>query len=336
LFIFLILNAENQITSFIGGDYTVSTRIIFPSIYCSKRITPNRNLYNSAASFIENPAGLAYIKKTIYSSKIVPTVLIDPDLLFKVYDSNGIDGISTRVVDKILDNLASADLQPTYPTTNVLGGQAGGLQQLTVTIPNSYGTAGVNFQRDFLLDFEMNGNGANGILEDITEDEVTKVVLDVETAASLDLAMNSINIGFGRMITDELSVGVGSSIIYTNFKGSFDVLFEGMLRQYGGNADVSFAFNDPVDADNFRNTLNSSIDFDLEAHSLKVFAGANYLYNDFFFSTSIKSPSKNDLNGDFKIIQHALGAVNPEAFTPGSDLDRSQIRAVPSRLPLTS
>ena len=317
--IIVFLNAENKITTFIGGDYKISTKLYCPSIYSSHQILKGQNRYNSVSSFINNPAGLAFIESPIYATKFAPSFSLNPDTFYSIYDSNGINGKVATIVDEVIDNMSDPELVPDYPDMNIDSGQSGGFQQFSAAIPNRYGTIGINFQRDFYLDFAMTGNGSSGILEDIADDEVTKVALDVEMFSDFEIEMNSINLGFGRKISDKIYVGGGSSLISTKFNGRFDTLIDGMIRQYGGNADVSFAFNDPTDANNFRNTLNSSIDINLDAKTLKIFTGINYFYDDYLFSFTFKSPSKSKLNGEVNIVQHVLGAINPEAFSADSD-----------------
>ena len=50
-----------------------------------------------------------------------------------------------------------------------------------------------------------------------------------------------------------------------------------------------------------------------------MFSGINYNYKGNLLSLTFKSANRNSLNGDFNIVQHSLGAVNPDAFDPGSD-----------------
>ena len=312
LFFIITICAENKISIFEGGNHSVKSQLYLKNPFGTNRFYTE--LQKSPTAFTVNPANLAFVKTKIIEIETTPSISSSLNNFYnpksKIND----------IVDNVIDSFADDNLSPNYPKTNIEGGQKGGVQNFVMAIPvHNYGAFGFSFSNDFHFDFDYIGNGMGGVLQDSTNSEITKVAMDVDMFSNLNISINKFDVGFGGEIYENLSFGGEISWLNSSIEGNFDAQFEGIIRQYGGNADVEFTFNHPLDAENFRNTLDDSIRVNLEANAFRFTTGLNYRYEKYFFGLSFKPKAKADLKGNFQIAQHTLGALNTDALTGDSD-----------------
>ncbi|MBT7469413.1 MAG: hypothetical protein HN692_03295 [Candidatus Cloacimonetes bacterium] len=309
LFFTIILYAENKISIFEGGNHSVKSHLYLKNPFAKNRFYTD--LQKSPTGFTVNPANLAFVKTKMFEIEMTPSISLN---LNNLYDPQSkINGI----VDDVLDSFADDNLSLNYPKTSIEGGQKGGIQNFAMAFPiQNYGALGFSFSNDFHFDFNYIGNGMGGVLRDSTNTEVTKVAMDIDIFSNLSIDINKLNLGFGGKIYENLTFGTEIGWLNSSFDGNFDAQFEGIIRQYSESSDVTFIFND---AENFRNTLDDSIRINLNANALRFTTGLNYQYEKYLFGLSFKPKTKADLNGNFQIIQHTLGALNTDALTGDSD-----------------
>lgn len=218
-------------------------------------------------------------------------------------------------VDNGIEDMKSEDLEPTYPEVDIFGGQIGGLNGFAASFSQTeFGSWGIAFHKPLMLDFELIGNGISVTIKDTSTNsdgnlETTLVPLGIELFSNLNIDFSQVDIGFGRKISDDLSVGIGVNFLDCNIVSNLTAKINGMIRQTGGDIDINVAFNDPNVS--YRNTLNDSIEIDFHKNLFGAKLACSYKPNNWLYLDAVYNlPRKANLNGSLRIVQHTLGALN--------------------------
>ncbi|MBN2461206.1 MAG: hypothetical protein JXB60_06325 [Candidatus Cloacimonetes bacterium] len=327
------LSAYNQITSLQGGSHRITG-----SIYCSYftgAVAGLAQFGNSVSSLSTdpvmaavNPAALARIGAKRLCLEITPPFL---------FNLNGIYDVNPVIKDHI-DDIKILQDDIIYPFIDLEGGQVGGLNTMAFSYPVSdRDNLGFSYHTPLLIDLDVIGNGMSGTFYDTDDGDTTRVALSGELYGKFKAGSHTLDIAYARKFSDRIAGGLALNIMNFTFNGDLALVIDGTIRRCGEDTDITKSFNDPVDGANFRNTLNDSARCDVKGKIITATLGINYLVSQRIMLDFVLSlPSRKDLQGDFLLVKHSLGAVDIRGLTDEEVelLDQTQIE--PSRMTYTN
>ncbi len=311
--------AENEITSFIGGNHYFNVRLNTNILTgTNARIASFGNspssMLASPAMIGNNPASIGYLKNNSFELEFLPPVMMNIGNLYGGFQ----DKINTTVDDAIAD-MKSADLQPVYPGVEMITGQPAKINSLSMIWNlNRYGNFGISYNN--LFDLNLNGviNGLSFQASDISiveeggdsHEEKTIVPLAVEALINMKMKYHTANFVWGkRFLDDQYSIGIGINVLAADIDISEETLIDGIIRQTGGSADITAVFNDP--SADYRNSMNIEMESGFSKKMIRPKLGVSYHpAENFYFDMSIITKSRMLMDGALEISQHNLGALN--------------------------
>ncbi len=325
MILFTSLFAENKITTFNGGKHNMNLSLY--NSFLAGITAKSRNYGSTVSSAVKdpalnilNPAGLAFIKKSMISFDLAPGFSINMGSFIK-------NNVETSVDDILKDNQAD-NIEKKYPDVDLFTGQSGWLNQLSVTtVTDKIGNFGFTWYRPFELSLDYTGNNLQFIVQDSVLKnpnqpseyvETTILPLSIEIFANSKITMQTANISWGKCIKDDLSMGLGVNFNKIQIQGSLDGKIGGFIRQFGGDTDINVAFDDPNVY--YRNTMNDS----LNANFYNNFYGFNLATTwipseKYILDMVFNMPRSSKLKGDLYLVQHTLGALNMGYDKDGPD-----------------
>ncbi len=311
--------AENEITSFIGGNHYFNVRLNTNLLTgTNARIASYGNspssMLASPAMIGNNPASIGYLKDNYFEIEFLPPVMMNIGNLYGGFQ----DKINTTVDDAIAD-MKSADLQPVYPGVEMITGQPAKINSLSVIWNlKQYGNLGMSYNS--LFDLNINGviNGLSFQASDISivdeggdsHEEKTIVPLAVEALINMRMKYHTADFVWGKgFLDDRYSVGIGINVLAADIDISEETLIDGIIRQTGGSADITAAFNDP--SADYRNSMNINIESGFSKKMVRPKLGVSYHpVENYYFDLTFIGNGRMKMDGDLEIIQHDLGALN--------------------------
>lgn len=322
----------SSINGFEGGDFSIKFGSYINGLTgSSSQISNLGNTISSATtdpfSFTSSPASIS-TKQRVFSLEILPPVYINPSAMYDIGNK----------VDNRIKSISSIGNEAIYPNFDIKIGQTGGFKNFaynfTVQEKNRFGVA---LQKALYLDFEMLGNGIEAIFEEESAGDTTRVFLNSDLYSNLNIDVNSVNLGWSRKINQAINLGFGFNIMHGKMASEASFLINGAIRQQGEETDIYQTFNNPVDAQYFRNTLNDSLLADLEFSLVSPILGMNYRPQEFLlFDMAISIPVSSKIRGDLEIVTHTLGALDVVSLLDGGDDLLDVTKFDPSKMTYTN
>lgn len=322
----------SSINGFEGGDFKIKFGSYINGFTGSS--SQMANLGNSISSvstdpfsFSSNPASLTS-KQRLFSLEIGPPVYLNPSAIYDIGNK----------VDNKINSISSIGDDAVYPDFDIKIGQTGGLKNFAYTFSvQEKNNFGFSVHKAFYLDFSLLGNGLKAIFEEESGGDTTRVFLNSDLYSNLNIDVNSVDLGWSHKIKQNLVLGMGLNIMHGKMVSDATLLINGAIRQQGEETDIYQTFNNPIDAQYFRNTLNDSISSDLGFVLVSPILGMNYQPREYFlFDMALRIPVSSKITGDMEFVTHTLGALDAAAILDGADdlLDITQFD--PSKMTYTN
>jgi len=322
----------SSVNGFEGGDFKIKIGTYINGFTGSSSQLANLGNTISSTStdpfaFTNNPAAITGYDR-LFSLEIAAPLYLDPSAF---YD------LENKVENKI-NTLSSIGDDAVYPGLNMKIGQRGGFKNFAYNFSvQDKHRFGIAMQKAFYLDFELLGNGMKGIFEEESGGDTTRVFLNSDLYSNLNIDVNSVNLCWARTINQTLNLGIGLDILQGKIASDATLLINGAIRQQGAEADIYQTFENPVDAQYFRNTLNDSIFADLDFNLISPQAGLNYQpHENIYLDLVVQIPVSAKINGEIDVVTHTLSALDAEELIAGGDdiLDITQFD--PSKMTFTN
>jgi hypothetical protein len=142
------------------------------------------------------------------------------------------------------------------------------------------------------------------------------VVLGNDFGAAARIELTQTRLGYVYKLDNGINLGAGIDLLNLEIAGDGYSKTEGFIRQYGGDTDISQAFNDPVDSQYFQNTLDNEWEVNYEELLAGFNGGLTYQIGEYsLIDIGLSQPYQQELSGESVGIVHSLGAVDYEALT---------------------
>ena len=274
---------------------------------------------NHAGQFRENPALLAASEDNTIKTSISPGIKIDAGSLYPNFRSN-----INEELESLVSGVKSDSLEIGFPEMDLHLAQAGGIRELTSKIETGKGGCwGISMWKPLVLGGAITGNSFLMTLRTdagIREEEETKIVLGNDFRIGMNIEMSQIRTGYVHRLNNGINIGLGFDILNLQIEGDGYTRTEGFIRQFGGDTDISQAFNDPQDSQYFRNTLDNVWQSDFEETLLGFNGGLSYQIGErTLIDLGISQPYHQEVSGNSELIVHGLGAVNYESLIGESE-----------------
>jgi len=322
----------SSVNGFEGGDFNIKIGTYINGFTGgSSRLANLGNTISSTSTdpftFLTNPAAITTSNR-LFSLEIAAPLYLDPSAFYDLENK----------VENRINTLSSIGDDAVYPGLDMKLGQTGGFKNFaynfSVQDNNRFGIA---LQKAFYLDFELLGNGMKGIFEEESGGDTTRVFLNSDLYSKLNIDVNSVNLGWSRSINPSLNIGAGFNVMHGKIESDATLLINGSIRQQGEEADIYQTFNNPTDAQYFRNTLNDSIYADLDFNLISPILGLNYKpHTSIFLDLTLRIPVSTRISGEMEIVTHTLAALDADELIEGGDdiLDITQFD--PSKMTFTN
>jgi len=313
----LMLHSDSTISEFEGGKHRLKARILTSFLTGPNAATAIFG--NTASSILEdpllmakNPAALTCLKKQKISLEIIPPFLFN---LNTIYDFN-------PSIEEMIDEIDALAQDRVYPRVDPVVGQIAGLNSIALNLKlNDILYLGVAYQKLLEMDVDLISNGISGVLTDSSSDDTTRVVLSGDLYSGIRTDLNRLDLAMATKIIPELSIGAGLAIVDSDLNGHLTAEIDGIIRRFGDESDITQSFNNPIDAQNFRNTLNDSIRVSFRTKLFLPKLGISYnLKENFVFDAVYNFRARKETSGNLYMVKHFLGAVDPDGLTD-SDID---------------
>lgn len=274
---------------------------------------------NQAGQFRENPALLAVSEDNTIKTSISSGLKIGAGSLYPKYRSALNDEL-----ESLVSGVKSDSLEIGFPELDLQLAQAGGIRELISKVETGKGGCwGISMWQPLVLGGAVTGNSFLMTLRTdagIREEEETKIVLGNDFRIDMNIGMSQIRTGYVKRLNNGINIGLGIDILNLQIEGDGYTRTEGFIRQFGGDTDISQAFNDPQDSQYFRNTLNNVWQIDFAETLLGFNGGLSYQIGEkTLIDLGISQPYHQEVSGESELIVHGLEAVNYEALIGESE-----------------
>lgn len=268
---------------------------------------------SGGAQFRENPALLS----ADYSIAI-----LDYSLPLSL-NLKGMKDYINDQIDERTASIAADTLSIVYPDGKISAGQIGGVRCFAFNFKGSgKGSLGISFWRPVGVQLNFIANSVLMVLETDAglRDEITRILLGNDLTAKLSLNLDAGRLAYCYPFKSGIKAAFGMDILHFELNGNAESKTEGFIRQYGGDTDIMQAFNDPLEAQYYRNSLDNSWQLDYEENILSWNAGASYQASEKVLLDAGYSQSvRQNISGSSEGVIRSLGAVDYEALMGESE-----------------
>jgi hypothetical protein len=270
--------------------------------------------FDQSGQFRENPVLLGCLEGNQFSLGMNPRFCLDAGTLMSDYNNR----LNTEI-DDLISSVKSDTLRVLYPRVNLAFGQSGGIKDLTIRMHSGVsGSWGISLWSPLLLGGELTGNSITMTLATdagLSDNEETRIVLGNDLRLAAELQLNQTRMSYVYRFKNDIHLGVGIDLIHVKISGDGYSRTEGFIRQYGGDTDITQAFNDPLDGEYFRNTLDNYWHLGYEDLITGINGGLSYqLTESSLLDLGFSQPCRQELSGSSEGVLHEIGAVDYEAL----------------------
>ncbi len=293
--------------------------------------------FSQSSQFRENPALLKGFERSEYNLRLAPEISLNLGSLYSNYN----EALNVEL-DGMIAGVKSDTLNIGYPDLGVKLQQSGGVRDMTIQMPSgASGCWGISLWRPLAIGGDITGNSLLMTMQTdagIGKEEETKIVLGNDFRLGLGIELNQTRLGYAWRLKNGIQLGGGIDILYLSIGGDAYSRTEGFIRQYGGDTDITQAFNDPIDSQYYRNTLDNTWQVDYEELLTGFTAGMSYQISEqALIDLGISQPYQQELSGSSEGIVRSLGAVDYDALIGESEGELfDELLLEPSKLTYTN
>ena len=245
---------------------------------------------------------------------------ISPHLSMKL---STFDNYIDDEIAAMVGSIGSDTLKIGYPEKNIRVGQIGGIRDLNFQFQSGEaGFWGISFWRPLGLDGSLTANSLQMTMKTDAglRDEETRIVLGNDIMGELVISLDQSRFAYGRKFASGLKAAIGFDVLHLNVRANAESRTEGFIRQYGGDTDITQAFNNPIDSQYFRNSLDNEWHAVFEEDIMGWNCGISYQVNEeVLLDLGFSQPLRQNISGTSEAVLHEIGAVNYEALMGESD-----------------
>ncbi|MCF7918941.1 MAG: hypothetical protein K9N06_03385 [Candidatus Cloacimonetes bacterium] len=226
-------------------------------------------------------------------------------------------------IEANIGGVSSDTLTIIFPQKKLRAGQWGGVRSFDFQLESgNAGFWGMSFWRPFGFMGSLTWNSLQMTMKTDTSlrEEETRIVLDNDIAGEMSISLDQSRFAYGRSFSEGLQAAIGIDVLHLEMRADAESRTEGFIRQYGGDSDITQAFNNPTDSQYFRNTLDNEWRAAFVEDLFGWNAGISYQISpEVLLDLGFSQPLRQSVTGASEGTMHLVEAVNYEALTGESE-----------------
>lgn len=254
---------------------------------------------------------------------------------------SGYEELMNEEIAALVEGVGSDTLSIKYPLSSIKAGQIGGIRDMEYYINGSSRICwGISFWRPFGISGSLTANSVEMKMKTDAglREETTLIVLGNDITGDMEINLDQSRIGCGWKFKGGINAALGIDIYHLSIGINGRSKTEGFIRQFGEDTDIIQSFNNPVESENFRNTLDNEWISEFDDNLAGFNGGLSYsIGEEIVLDLGFSQSFEETISGSSTGLVHKIGAVNYESITGESDEELfNELLLEPSKMTYTN